>query len=319
MAKPAWWIRPLLFVAFLYSLVWGLAIVFLPGYIFQQASIELPNHIYIWQTLGVIELVLGFGYLIAFVNPFRHWAPVFIGLMYKLLATGVFLKGAMVNASLMNLTDYVFIDNLIWVIPFTAILVATYRRNQRSDDILIEAFDDDEITLDMFETTEGLDLQEMTHRWPTMVVFLRHFGCTFCREALQDLSAQRAEIEKNGVRILLVHMLEDETEARMQVMQFGPGLADVPMISDPEGILYKKFKLRRGTFWQLLGGKVLFRGVVAGMVKGNGLGKEMGDMMQMPGVFVLHKGEILKKYIHRSSADRPKYTKISCIDQSKAA
>lgn len=320
MAKPAWWIRPILFIAFLYSLVWGLAIIFAPEYVFRSTSVELPNHIYIWQTLGAIEVMLGISYLIAIANPYRHWAPILMGLGYKLLSTAIFFNGAIGNSSLMNLSDYIFIDNLIWVIPFGAILINVYHRNMRSDDLLIEAFDDDQITLDMFDTSEGIDLQEMTHRWPTMVVFLRHFGCTFCREALKDIAEQRKQIEAKGIRVLLVHMLEDEEEARRQVVMFGgETLQNMPLLSDPEGILYKKFKLRRGTLWQLLGGKVLFRGLVAGIINGNGIGKEMGDMTQMPGVFVMHEGNVVKKYIHASSADRPEYIKIADLTNTKAA
>lgn len=319
LAKPSWWIRPILFVAFVYSLVWGLAIIFLPEYVFQTASVELPNHIYIWQTLGAVEMVLGISYLLAFSNPYKHWSPVFMGLGYKLIATFVFLNSALANPDLFNLSNYIFIDNLIWVIPFVAILINVYRRSFRSDELLIEAFDDDQITLDMFDTSEGIDLKEMTHRWPTMVVFLRHFGCTFCREALQDIAQQRQSIEAKGVRILLVHMLEDEDEARRQVVTYGPGLEDLPLLSDPEGILYKKFRLRRGTWWQLLGGKVLFRGFVAGIIKGNGIGKEMGDMTQMPGIFVMHQEQILNKYVHTSCADRPAYIKIADIGNQKAA
>lgn len=318
-AMPSWWIRPILFIAFIYSLVWGIAMIWMPEYVFHSASLELPNHMYIWQTLGAIEMVLGISYLIACINPYRHWSPVLIGLGYKLMSTGIFLKSAMATPDLLNLSNYIFIDNLIWVIPFSAILISVYRRSQRADDLQIEAFDDDQISLDMFDTSEGIDLKKMTDSWPTMVIFLRHFGCTFCREALQDIAQQRKAIEAKGIRILLVHMLEDEEEARNQVVTYGENLHNLPLLSDPEGILYKKFKLRRGTLWQLLGGKVLFRGVVAGLVKGNGIGREMGDMMQMPGIFVVYQGEIIKKFVHKSSADRPQYTELANIDTKKAA
>ncbi|CAN5368428.1 hypothetical protein BH09BAC1_BH09BAC1_14170 [soil metagenome] len=319
LAKPSWWIRPLLFIAFVYSLAWGLAIIFAPGYVFTNAVVELPNHIYMWQTLGAIEIMLGIGYFISFINPYRHWAPVFIGVGYKIVSTAIFINGALSNGELINLSNYVFIDNLIWLLPFVAILVQTYRHSLRGDDLLIETFEDDQITLDMFETSEGVDLNEMTHRSPTMVVFLRHFGCTFCREALLDISQQRKQIEAKGVKIILVHMLEDEDEARNQVAFYGPDLVDIALISDPEGILYKKFRLRRGTFWQLLGGKVVFRALSAGILKGKGLGKEMGDTLPMPGVFVMHLGEVIKKYVHTSSADRPKYTQIADVSNEEAA
>lgn len=310
----------MLFVAFVYSLVWGLAIMFFPEYVFFITSLALPNYLYIWQTLGAIEVMLSIGFVISMVNPYKHWAPIAMGFGYKLLAAGIFFKAAYTNVELLNLSNYIFIDNLVWLIPFTAIMINVYRRSFRSDEIMLEAFDDDYVTYDMFDTSDGITLQEMTERQPTMVVFLRHFGCTFCREALCDISQQRKSIESKGVRILLVHMLEDEEEARRQIAFYGWGkLNDVPTVSDPEGMLYKKFKLRRGTFWQLLGGKVLIRGIIAGIFKYRGIGKEMGDMMQMPGVFILFKGEILNKFVHNSSADRPKYNQLAEFDKNKAA
>lgn len=308
-----------MFIAFLYSLALGLLIIFRPEFIFAATGIDQPNHMYMWQTLGAVEVVLGFSYIIALTNPYRHWSPVVMGLLYKVFATIIFLSGAFASAELMNLKNYVFVNNLIWMIPFAAILVHTYLHSMRSDDLLIEAFDDDQITLDMFDTTEGIDLKETSHRSLTMVVFLRHFGCTFCRETLQDLSNLRSEIEAKGLKIVLVHMMEDEEEAQRQVLFYGPSLVNIPLISDPEGILYKKFKLRRGTLWQLLGGKVLFRAFIAGIIKGNGIGKETGDMTQMPGVFVMHKGEVIDHFVHESSADRPKYIKIAEMALNKAA
>jgi peroxiredoxin len=319
LAKPSWWIRPLLFVAFLYNLFWGFTNIFFPEYIFIVSDLEIPNYLYIWQTLGAIEVVLAVGYFIALINPYRHWAPIVIGFTFKILSSVIFFKAAIANNELLHLGNYIFIDNLIWLIPFTAIMVNVYRRSFRSDELLLEAFDDEYITYDMFDTSEGIDLKEMSERWPTMVVFLRHFGCTFCRETLQDIAKQRKAIEAQGIRILLVHMLEDTDEARRQVIAYGQGLDDIPLLSDPEGILYKKFKLRRGTLWQLLGGKVLFRGFVAGVLKGNGIGKEMGDMTQMPGIFVVYKSEIVKKYVHKSSADRPEYTKLASFKNKEAA
>ncbi|MGP1310160.1 MAG: hypothetical protein ACTS27_08185, partial [Phycisphaerales bacterium] len=38
-----------------------------------------------------------------------------------------------------------------------------------------------------------------------LLVFLRHAGCTFCREALADVAKRRRRIENAKVRIVLVH------------------------------------------------------------------------------------------------------------------
>ncbi|MEZ5059893.1 MAG: AhpC/TSA family protein, partial [Saprospiraceae bacterium] len=55
-------------------------------------------------------------------------------------------------------------------------------------------------------TNEGANLLEVSSQKPVMLIFLRHFGCTFCRESLADLAEQRAGIEETGMQIIFVHM-----------------------------------------------------------------------------------------------------------------
>lgn len=300
------WVKALLFFAFVYSAGWGLAVLFFPHLLFVSNSVDLPNYIYLWQTIGLIEVTLGMGYLIALNNPYKHWTPIALGLIYKLASSVIFFMHAWNHEGLWTIRSYIILDNLIWVIPFIILLVYIYRRTHLRDDILVEMFSEsDQFSLDLFETSEGMSLEQMTYSWPTMVVFLRHFGCTFCRETLADVASKRAEIDATGTRIVFVHMIEDELEAQNQLNKFG--LGDIPHISDPEKILYKKFKLRKGNFIQLFGPKIWFRGMLAGMFKGLGVGKEMGDSMQMPGLFLMFKGQIVKEFIHKSAADRPEY------------
>ena len=40
---------------------------------------------------------------------------------------------------------------------------------------------------------------------PTLVILLRSFGCTFCREAMADVAAARDDIRKAGARVAFVH------------------------------------------------------------------------------------------------------------------
>lgn len=303
------WVKATLFTAFLYSTIWGIITIFLPQFVFVSSHIKLPEPIILWQIIGIIDIVFGLGYLMSLNNPYRTWQPVFMGLVYKTLVIAIFLSAAWSNAELWNLRNFLIINNLIWLVPFGMILNQAYKRSYDSDETLIDIFDADEFTLDMFDTSEGTDLQELSEQQPTMVVMLRHFGCTFCREALTELAQIHGKIERKGTKLVLVHMLEDEDMAHEQLYKYG--LEDVTTISDPEEILYKRFKLRKGTFSQLLGITDLYRGFVAGVLKGHGLGKEMGDIMQMPGVFLLYNGEIVKSFIHKHSSDKPPYLELA--------
>jgi hypothetical protein len=307
--EPAWWMKAVLLTGSIYSIVWGILIISMPHLLYVSNHLDSPNYIFLWKTLGGLEIILGIGLFIASQHAFRNWAMVLIVLLYKVLATGIYFNSAFDDEKLYTLTNYIFIDNIIWVLPFAIILWRSYQYYISGDDYELDYFGSEQFTLDMFETSEGLTIHEMSHKWPTLTVFLRHFGCTFCREAMQDIAEQRDDIERNGTRILIVHMLENEDEAYEQMKKYG--LEDLPTVSDPEKLLYKKFQLRQGNLFQVFGLKVLYRGMYKGLVKGLGLGAPMGDTIQMPGVFLLYKGKTVKSFMHQSAADRPEYVKLA--------
>ncbi len=63
----------------------------------------------------------------------------------------------------------------------------------------------------------------MSLNQPVLLVFLRHFGCTFCREALSDLAKRGAEIDGYGGKLVLVHMSDVGTaEKYFAKYQIGP-------------------------------------------------------------------------------------------------
>ena len=137
-----------------------------------------------------------------------------------------------------------------------------------------------------------------------MLVFLRHTGCTFCREALSDLAAARETLERRGVRIVIVHMGSRRTSPEA-VERYG--LTGLGRISDPQQRLYGAFGLKRGGWRQLAGLKVLWRGLQAGLFAGHGLGCPQGDVRQLPGLFFLRQGTVVLSWRHRTAADRPDY------------
>jgi peroxiredoxin len=152
-------------------------------------------------------------------------------------------------------------------------------------------------------TQDGESLAQMASS-PALLVFLRHAGCTFCREALADIALSRSHIEGLGVRIVLVHMGDTaELEPLLAIHK----MLDIDRICDANQELYKAFGLKQGSFTQLFGPKVWWRGFRAGLLAGHGLGKPVADSSQMPGVFLLERGIIARRFRHRSAADRPDY------------
>ncbi len=59
-----------------------------------------------------------------------------------------------------------------------------------------------------------------------------------------------------------------------------------------------------------LGWKVWQRGLEA-FANGHGVGMLAGDGFQMPGVFLLHRGQVLREFRHESAADRPDYLALA--------
>jgi peroxiredoxin len=156
-------------------------------------------------------------------------------------------------------------------------------------------------------TSVGKSLKELSHEKPVLLVFLRHFGCIFCREALKDISSKRASFEEKGVQVVLVHMSDDKTAESYFKKYNLEGITHIP---DPQCKYYASFGLVKGSFNQLFGLKNWLRGVELTM-KGTPVSlKQIGDGFQMPGIFMIRNGRVADSYIHKSAADRPDYDNI---------
>jgi hypothetical protein len=133
----------------------------------------------------------------------------------------------------------------------------------------------------------------------------------FCREALEDLGRHRRAIEASGATLVLVHMGEPEF-GRAFFEKYG--LSDVPQISAPDCSLYRAFGLRRSSVLMTLNPKIWARVFQAGVLKGHGIGRFVGDIWQMPGIFLIFHGQVLRSYRHQTAADRPDYVRFVSED-----
>ncbi len=152
--------------------------------------------------------------------------------------------------------------------------------------------------------TAHRSLLDLTATHPTLVVFLRHLGCVFCRQMLGDLRDARAEIEQAGIKIALVHMASDR-QAELVFKLYG--LDDVSRFADPDRSLYEAFGLRRVTVRELLSADLFKRGLEACIHDRHAMGIPRGDPMQMPGVFIVDRGIVRARYVHQHPWDRPNF------------
>jgi AhpC/TSA family protein len=151
----------------------------------------------------------------------------------------------------------------------------------------------------------GSPLYALTDK-PALVVFLRSFGCTFCREAIADVAAARAEIEAAGASIVFVH---SGTHAEAEAWFSKYGLSGAAQISDPGLDHYAAFGLGRTELLGLFDPQVWVRG--ASCARSHGFGPQSPTMMrQLPGAFVVQGGGVLASYRHGSPADRPDYLRL---------
>jgi hypothetical protein len=150
-------------------------------------------------------------------------------------------------------------------------------------------------------------LRRLAHGAPTLVVFLRSFGCTFCREAVADVAAITPALEAAGVGVAFVHGAP-ATEAEPWFEKHG--LQGVLCISDPELELYRAFGLQRTGAQALVDPRVWARGAVCALSHGFGA-QPAALMRQLPGVFIVQGNNILAEYRHRSPADRPDYLALA--------
>lgn len=160
-------------------------------------------------------------------------------------------------------------------------------------------------TLSIITTNKGNSLNDLSDQSPVLVVFLRHFGCVFCKESMYDISKKEEKLKSEGIRVVLVHMSDYDT-AEGYFKKFG--LKDIEHVSDPDCKYYAAFGLIKGSFSQLFGLKTWIRGfeiaATKQMLPDN---KRIGDGLQMPGIFLIRHGGIVESFIHNSVADKPDF------------
>jgi hypothetical protein len=163
--------------------------------------------------------------------------------------------------------------------------------------------------LGRYRTESGRTLLELVDESPLLLIFLRHFGCSFCRQTLDDVSRIREQIEGRGVRPVFVHL---GTPERAKPYFDYYHLSDIERVSDPEASLYGSpaFQVqRKNVFTQFLIPAV-WKAWLLGAVGKHGVGMIQEDADQMPAVFYLRERAIAREYRYKTIADRPEYLKL---------
>jgi peroxiredoxin len=159
-------------------------------------------------------------------------------------------------------------------------------------------------------TSCGESLWDVSQKSKILLIFVRHAGCTFCRETLSELKRELPALQKISIIPVVVHM---GSVQQGQAMLERAGLRDTLQISDPGRSLYRAYELNRGRLTQLLGPSVLWKGFLSAILKGHGFGRWVGDGFQLGGAFLIQSGRILASFPAKNAADKVPF---ECILES---
>lgn len=153
---------------------------------------------------------------------------------------------------------------------------------------------------------EGVDGKiRLRDRWrqaPTIVTFMRHFGCSFCREHLTALAAADERVRAAGGQTVAIFQYDGAATDSFCAGRSIP----FDCLGDPEREAYARIGLGRGTLRQLMGWQVIKRGRAAYRAGGGQGGSEGGSITLMPGSFVLDRdGRVVLSHYNRNAADNP--------------
>jgi peroxiredoxin len=158
-------------------------------------------------------------------------------------------------------------------------------------------------------TESGASLLSLAEASPVLLVFLRHFGCSFCRQAISDVAELRGELDRRGVRPVFVHL---GTPERAKPFFEYYGIGDVERVSDPEAAVYQNpvFAISRIHPVLTLFQPSVWIGWLKGAIFKHGIGAIKEDGKQMQAIFFLKGPKIVREFRYRTIADEPNYLKL---------
>jgi peroxiredoxin len=150
---------------------------------------------------------------------------------------------------------------------------------------------------------------------PVVLVFLRHFGCPFCREQVVLLRREYLKFKAVGAEIVCIAQGSPKTAKAFSIMM---DIQYPILVCGDDLTIYNEYGLSRGSLGQMIGVEVILRSFKA-LMQGFDLGPVEGNTQQMPGTFVINtSGKIIfaRRAVHQ--ADNVSATELlECIQQNR--
>jgi peroxiredoxin len=131
----------------------------------------------------------------------------------------------------------------------------------------------------------------------TALVFMRHVGCIFCREQVQELRDNAAALAEAGLSIVIITP-DRPSRARKFAEEFR---VPFPTLTDPERNAYRAYGLMEGSIGQLVNRHIISRGAKA-TLNGTFLRRPTSAPRQLPGTAIVDSSGMLRHLHHASDA-----------------
>jgi peroxiredoxin len=144
---------------------------------------------------------------------------------------------------------------------------------------------------------------------PAVLVFVRHFGCVFCRQMAVEIHRERHKFEEADVELAVVGHGTAEQARDFRRMQN----VDLPLLVDPDRRVYELAGAKVATLNELIGPRQILRGLRATIMSRLGQGsiavhqgRIIGHAAQLGGVLVIAPdGSVRYAYLSEQSGDNP--------------
>lgn len=294
---PAW-MGLVLAIAGMYCTLFSGWVVLWPCEAYAWLEIPGPCHAVLMRVIGGFYLVFGLSFFLAARDPIQHWRIVLL----CTVKIGLVVMGAALvwwrDLLPMKSILFLLVDDVVWLVPFLMILWAAVQAKTGRPPLHEKPLSLDAAAR-QYLLSSGESLEDAAREQTVVLVFLRHFGCTFTRQLLRGLELVESEAKQKGARLVLVHMLQSGRET--EYLGHSTGVA---RIADPYCELYRAFGLGKAGVWELFGPRVWYRGAMA-LFRGCGVGHLAGDGLQMPGVFLFRGNQVIASQPAKSAADLP--------------
>jgi hypothetical protein len=290
--------RLFLAAAGVYCVIFALILICWPKQAFVYLDLGVSRHLFLLQFIGVFYFLFGLSFFFASRDPIKHWRIILMCTLKIIIVVGASLYAWVDEVFPPKLIALMVVDDVVWLVPFLMILWASIQARAGIAPIYQQPLTP-EAAAKSYTLSTGETLAEASTDKTVILVFMRHFGCTFTRQILRSLAMLEEQARQHDSRLVLVHMLQSGRETSYLGAKTG-----VARIADPFCELYRAFGLGKGGFLELFGPRVWIRGAVA-IFRGCGAGHLAGDGLQMPGVFLFRNNRILAAQPAHSAADLP--------------